>query len=75
MGLEIPADYGGSGASFTSVILAVEELSKIDPSVATICDLHNTLVSSLFLNYASKELQDKYMPQLATETVNHTTIH
>ena len=47
MGIETPSKYGGSGCSFTSAIIAVEELAKIDPSVSVICDVQNTLVTSL----------------------------
>ncbi|EEB13160.1 Short/branched chain specific acyl-CoA dehydrogenase, putative [Pediculus humanus corporis] len=34
MGIEVPLDFGGSGCSFTTTVLVIEELSKIDPSVA-----------------------------------------
>jgi short/branched chain acyl-CoA dehydrogenase len=48
MGVEIPGEYGGAGASFTSAIVVIEELAKIDPSVSVLCDVHNTLVNSVF---------------------------
>ena len=37
MGMEIDPQYGGSGLSFTSACLAVEEVSRVDPSVAILC--------------------------------------
>ena len=37
MGMEIDPKYGGSGLSFTSACLAVEEVSRVDPSVAILC--------------------------------------
>src|SRR3990172_5675052 len=43
MGIEIPESYGGAGASFFHVIVVVEELSRIDPSVGVLVDVHNTL--------------------------------
>ncbi|KAH8929860.1 acyl-CoA oxidase [Atractiella rhizophila] len=67
MGIETSADHGGSESSFTSAIIAIEELAKVDPSVSVLADVHNTLVNTLIRKYASKELQDKYLPQLATE--------
>ncbi|KAK4057895.1 hypothetical protein OIO90_001114 [Microbotryomycetes sp. JL221] len=67
MGIETSPDHGGAGASFTSAIVAIEELAKIDPSVSVCCDVHNTLVNTVFRKYASKELQDKYLPQLSTD--------
>ncbi|KAJ1809283.1 hypothetical protein LPJ75_004415 [Coemansia sp. RSA 2598] len=67
MGVETPADFGGAEASFTSAILVIEELAKIDASVSVLCDVHNTLVNTVFRTYGSKEIQEKYLPQLATD--------
>ncbi|BGP39082.1 hypothetical protein JCM10450v2_003034 [Rhodotorula kratochvilovae] len=66
MAIETDPDHGGAGASFTSAILVIEELAKIDPSVSVCCDVHNTLVNTVFRKYASQHLKDKYLPQLAT---------
>jgi short-chain 2-methylacyl-CoA dehydrogenase len=40
MGIEIPSEYGGSEASFTSAILVIEELAKVDPSISVMVDVH-----------------------------------
>jgi alkylation response protein AidB-like acyl-CoA dehydrogenase len=40
MGIEIPSEYGGSDASFTTAIIAIEELAKVDPSVSVMADVH-----------------------------------
>lgn len=69
MGIEIDSEYGGSDMNFTSVIVAVEELAKVDPSVSVSCDVQNTLVNTLFRQYGSKDIKDKYLPKLATDTV------
>ncbi|KAJ1980249.1 hypothetical protein H4R35_001199 [Dimargaris xerosporica] len=69
MGIETPIDQGGAGTSFTSAILVVEELAKIDPSISVICDVQNTLVNTLLRKYASTELAGKYLPQLASNKV------
>ncbi|KAJ3338456.1 hypothetical protein HDU93_009472 [Gonapodya sp. JEL0774] len=66
MAIEAEGDYGGSQMSFTSVILAVEELAKVDPSVSVLCDVQNTLVGILFNKLASKEQKEKYIPMLAS---------
>ncbi|KAF4521535.1 hypothetical protein B566_EDAN009503 [Ephemera danica] len=47
MGVEISPEYGGTGASFFSSILMIEELSRVDPAVAVGCDIQNTLINSL----------------------------
>ena len=46
MGMEIPEEHGGSGLSFTSALLVVEEISRVDPSVAILVDIHNTLTNN-----------------------------
>jgi alkylation response protein AidB-like acyl-CoA dehydrogenase len=40
MGIEIPHEYGGSEASFTTAIIAIEELAKVDPSISVMADVH-----------------------------------
>ncbi|TFK43126.1 acyl-CoA oxidase [Crucibulum laeve] len=65
MGIETSADHGGAESSFTSAIIAIEELAKIDPSVSVLCDVHNTLVNTVLRKYGNKEQQDKWLPQLA----------
>ena len=67
MGVETSGDHGGADASFTSAIIVIEELAKIDPSVSVLCDVHNTLVNTIFRTYGSKEQQETWLPQLATE--------
>jgi short-chain 2-methylacyl-CoA dehydrogenase len=69
MGIETSSEHGGAEASFTSAILAIEELAKIDPSVSVLCDVHNTLVNTIFRTYATEEQKQKWLPQLAQEKV------
>jgi short-chain 2-methylacyl-CoA dehydrogenase len=40
MAIEIPAEYGGTDASFTTAIIAIEELAKVDPSISVMADVH-----------------------------------
>lgn len=70
MGLEIPTDYGGTGANFMSTILTVEEVAKVDGAVAALVDIHNTLVNSLIIKVASEEQKRKYLPKLAQNYVS-----
>ena len=67
MGIEVPEQYGGSGSNFMSTILAVEEVAKVDGSVAALVDIHNTLVNSLITKVASEEQKAKYLPRLAQD--------
>ncbi|KAI0041362.1 putative acyl-CoA dehydrogenase short-branched chain precursor [Auriscalpium vulgare] len=65
MGIETSADHGGAECSFTSAIIAIEELAKVDPSVSVMVDVHNTLVNTVFRTYGTPEQRDKWLPQLA----------
>jgi short/branched chain acyl-CoA dehydrogenase len=69
MGIEAPPEYGGSGATFFSSILAIEELAKVDPSVSVLCDVQNTLVFDLMRMFASQELKEKYYPRITQHDV------
>ena len=69
MGIEVPESLGGSGSSFFTAVLVVEELSRVDPSVGVLVDVQNTLVNNCMLRYGSDDLRSRYLPRLATETV------
>ena len=69
MGIEIPEEFGGTGADFFTSILIVEELSRVDPSVAVLVDVQNTLVINALLRWASDEQKARYLPKLASDTV------
>lgn len=69
MGTEIPEEYGGSGSSFFSAILAVEALAEVDPSVSVLLDVQNTLVINTLLRAGNDEQKARYLPKLASEWV------
>ena len=69
MGIEIPEEYGGAGMNFTSAIVGIEELARVDPSVSVLCDVHNTLVNTAILKYGTEESKRKWLPKLATNAV------
>lgn len=70
MGMEIEPDHSGSGLSFTSACLAIEEISRVDPSVAILVDIHNTLTNNAVRFWGSSTLQDRWLPRLASDTVS-----
>jgi alkylation response protein AidB-like acyl-CoA dehydrogenase len=70
MGMEIPDEYDGSGMNFTSAILVVEELSRVDPSVSIMVDIHNTLTNNAVRFWGSAALKSKWLPRLATDCVS-----
>jgi alkylation response protein AidB-like acyl-CoA dehydrogenase len=66
MGIEIPEAHGGAGGSLLMTVLAVEELSAVDASVAIFVDVQNTLVNALLRKWGSEQLRQRYLPRLAT---------
>jgi len=66
MGIEIPEAFGGAAGSLLMTVLAVEELSAVDASVAIFVDVQNTLVNTLLRKWASEDLQRRYLPGLAS---------
>jgi alkylation response protein AidB-like acyl-CoA dehydrogenase len=69
MAIEAPMELGGASASFFSAVLAVEEISRVDPAVAVIVDVQNTLAVNAFLRWATPEQQRLYLPRMAQQTV------
>jgi alkylation response protein AidB-like acyl-CoA dehydrogenase len=69
MSIDVPIEYGGSGQTFFSSILVIEEMSKIDPSIGLLLDLQNTLHNRLFLNYGTEEQKQNYLPRMAKNLV------
>lgn len=69
MGIDIPEKYGGSGAGFFMSILAIEALSQVDPAVAVIVDVQNTLVNNAISRWGTEQQKQKYFPLLAKEWV------
>jgi butyryl-CoA dehydrogenase/short/branched chain acyl-CoA dehydrogenase len=69
MGIEIPEQYGGGAGSFFEAILAVEEISRVDPSAGVLIDVQNTLVNNALLRWANDEQKRRYLPRMAADTV------
>jgi alkylation response protein AidB-like acyl-CoA dehydrogenase len=69
MGIEVPEAYGGAGGRFFHSVLAVEELSRVDPSIGVLVDVQNTLVINALLRWGSDEIKRRYLPRLAADTV------
>src|SRR5580704_4002174 len=69
MGIEIPEEYGGQGGSFFQSVLAVEELSAVDPSAGVIVDVQNTICNNALMRWGTAGQKAKYLPRLAENTV------
>jgi alkylation response protein AidB-like acyl-CoA dehydrogenase len=69
MGIEIPEEFGGAGASFFMACMAVEELSRVDPSVGVFVDVQNTLFNNCLLRWGTDAQKQTYAPRMASDTV------
>jgi alkylation response protein AidB-like acyl-CoA dehydrogenase len=69
MGIEIPEEFGGSEGSFFMACLAVEEAAKVDPSVAVLIDVQNTLCINAFKKWGTPEQHAHWLPILAAEKI------
>ncbi|HZZ40327.1 MAG TPA: acyl-CoA dehydrogenase [Acidobacteriaceae bacterium] len=69
MAIEAPPEMGGAGASFFSAVLAVEEIARVDPAVAVIVDVQNTLAVNALLRWGTAEQKQMWIPRMAQQTV------
>ncbi len=69
MGIAVPEEHGGAGGSFFEAILAVEELSAVDPAVGVLVDVQNTLCVNALVRWATEEQKRRWLPRLAADTV------
>src|SRR4029077_13205503 len=69
MGIETPAAPGGAGARFFHAELAVEALSRVDPSIGVLVDVQNTLVINALARWGSDDIKRRYLPKLASSTI------
>jgi butyryl-CoA dehydrogenase/short/branched chain acyl-CoA dehydrogenase len=69
MGIEIPEPHGGAGATFFMSVLVVEELARVDASIAVLVDVQNTLVNTALLRWGTDAQKSRYLPRLASKWV------
>ncbi len=65
LAVEIPEEFGGQGGSFFQSVLAIEEIAKVDPAVAVVVDVQNTLVINAILRWGTLEQKKRLFPNLA----------
>ncbi len=69
MAIEVPEAHGGAGATFFHSVLAVEALSRVDPSIGVLVDVQNTLVINALMRWASDAQKSAYLPKLVSGTI------
>jgi alkylation response protein AidB-like acyl-CoA dehydrogenase len=66
MGMTIPEEYGGAGADTLSYAIAVEELTRIDSSVAITVAAHHSLGTLPIWYFGTEEQKRRWLPELAS---------
>src|SRR4051794_32660940 len=66
MGIPIPEEYGGAGADTVSYAIAVEEMTRIDSSVAITMAAHTSLGTMPIYLWGTDEQKDDWLPQLCS---------
>ncbi len=65
-GMHAPERFGGQGSDYLSYIIAVEELARVDSSVAATLAAHNSLGVGPIMEFGTEEQKAKYLPSLCT---------
>jgi short/branched chain acyl-CoA dehydrogenase len=66
MGLPIPERYGGAGGDTVSYALTIEELTRVDSSVAITVAAHTSLGTMPILLFGTEEQRERWLPDLAS---------
>ena len=66
MGIPIPEEHGGGGGDTLAYAIAVEELTRIDSSVAITVAAHTSLGTMPILLFGSDEQKERWLPDLAS---------
>lgn len=69
MGIEVPEEQGGSAGTFFDATLAIQAISTVDPAVAVLVDVHNTLVVNAIRRWGNDEQKSRWLPRLAADTI------
>lgn len=66
MGIQFPAEYGGSAMSAVDYCICIEELARVDPSISLSVAAHNGLGAAHIAMFGSDAQKAKYLTPLAT---------
>jgi alkylation response protein AidB-like acyl-CoA dehydrogenase len=66
LGLPIPEEYGGAGADYLSYLVCIEELARVDPSVAITIEAHTSLVCNLLFHFGTEDQKQAWLVPLAS---------
>jgi acyl-CoA dehydrogenase len=65
LGMLVPEEWGGSGLDTVTYLMALEEIARVDPSMAVTMSVHNSLPSRMILEHGTDELRERYLRPMA----------
>ncbi len=65
MGIPIPEQYGGAGMDFMSYIIAINEISKVSPTLGVILSVHTSVGTNPIVYFGTEEQKERFVPKLA----------
>lgn len=68
-GIAVPQEYGGAGADFLSLVIAIEELSKSSASFGAMLSFHNAVICEALVASSNSELKSKLLPKLTNGSI------
>jgi alkylation response protein AidB-like acyl-CoA dehydrogenase len=66
LGMQVPKEYGGQGSDYLSYIIAIEEVARVDSSMAATLAAHNSLGVGPILEFGTEEQKQKLLPAFCT---------
>jgi alkylation response protein AidB-like acyl-CoA dehydrogenase len=66
LGVLVPEEYGGAGLGYAEFVIIIEELAKVDPSIALSVAAHNGLGTNHIFSFGNEEQKKKYLPDLTS---------
>ena len=66
LGIIFPEEYDGAGLGYIEFEIIIEELARVDPSIALSVAAHNGLCTNHIYRFSNEELKKKYVPDLAS---------
>lgn len=66
MGVLVPEKYGGSGLSYFEYSTVIQEIARVDGSIALSLAAHNSLCTGHIMIFGNEEQKQKYLPRLAS---------
>ena len=64
LGIVVPVEYGGAGLGYVEYVVALEELARVDGSVALTVSAHTSLCTNHIYRFGDEEQRRRYVPAL-----------